>query len=82
MSTAEAQTTNPAGGEVPIPEDLTITVTMRRPFLPGTRTVVEFIPETSRRAIFEEYREIALGISAEEEEADEDDFDEDDFDGE
>lgn len=61
MSTAEAMTTLP---EVPIPSDLTITVTMRRPYRDGTPTVVEFIPETSRRAIFEEYREMAWGIAA------------------
>lgn len=63
MSTAEA-TTDEAEAEVPIPADLTITVTMRKPFRDGTPTVLEFTPETSRRAIFEEYREIAWGLAA------------------
>lgn len=61
MSNADATTTLP---EVPIPSDLSITVTMQRPFRDGTPTVVQFIPETSRRAIFEEYRGIAWGIVA------------------
>lgn len=65
MQTAEATTTmDEAEAEVPIPGDLMITVRMQRPFRDGSTNIVEFIPETSRRAIFEEYREMAWGIVA------------------